>query len=164
MRCPIESQENLELLLDYGSGKAGGPLAGAFREHLETCAACREAVAGQRQMRAALDLFDAPEVSLSFNRQLYRRIEEPTRWSERLREVFSRPLRELLFWKGVPVAAAAAVVLVAGMLLQRPQPSRPGASIMLEVSQPEQVLHALDDMEMLDTFDQAVPAPGRPQL
>ncbi|HLI85857.1 MAG TPA: hypothetical protein VKV17_18230 [Bryobacteraceae bacterium] len=160
MRCPIESRQNLELLLDYGSGRAGGPLAGAFQEHLETCAACRKAAAGQRQVHAALDLFDAPEVSQTFDRQLYRRIEEPVKWSERLHVAFSRSLRGLFLWKGVPVAAAAGMVLVAGIWLQHSQSPRPAGSAVLEVAQPEEVLHTLDDMEMLDTFDQAAPAPA----
>lgn len=163
MRCPIETQENLELLLDYGSSRdhAAGPLTGAFREHLESCTACREAVAGQQEVQAALDIWEAPEVSLSFNRQLYQQIEEPVKWSERLRDAFSG---RLLLWRGVPVAAAAGLVLVAGMLLQHPRRSQPADSIALDAAQPEQVVHALDDMEMLDTFDQAVPAPGRSRI
>jgi anti-sigma factor RsiW len=166
MRCPIESQENLELLLDYGTsrGRPAGPLAEAFREHLENCPACREAVAGQNQVRAALDIWEAPPVSLSFNRQLYAWIEEPVKWSERLRQALSRPLPVLLFWKGVPVAVAAGLVLVAGVLLQHQQPAKPFESVAVEGAQPEQVVHALDDMEMLDVFDQSVPAPANSPL
>jgi anti-sigma-K factor RskA len=166
MRCPIETQENLELLLDYGSikGKAAGPLAGWFREHLETCMACRDAVAGQRQVHAALDLWEAPEVSLSFNRQLYQRIEEPRSWSERLREAVAGSLRGLLLWRGVPVAAAAGLVLVAGILFQRPQPVNPRENTAVDAAQPEQVVHALDDMEMLGAFIQSVPPPAKSQL
>jgi hypothetical protein len=166
MRCPIESQDNLELLLDYGSskGRAAGPLAGEFIEHLEACAACREAVASQQQVHAALDFWEAPEVSLSFNRQLYRRIEEPLKWSERLRESVSGSLRGLLLWKGVPVAAAVGLVLVAGLLWRQPQTVRPLENPAVETAQPEQVVHALDDMEMLDAFIQSVPPPGKSQL
>jgi hypothetical protein len=166
MRCPIESQENLELLLDYGSsrGRPAGPLVEAFREHLENCPACREAVAGQQEVRSTLDIWEAPAVSLSFNRQLYARIEEPVKWSERVREALSRPLQVLLLWKGVPVAAAAGLLLVAGILLQHPQVVRPFQSVGVEGAQPEQVVHALDDMEMLDAFDRSVPAPGNSRL
>jgi hypothetical protein len=166
MRCPIESQENLELLLDYGSsrGRPAGPLAEAFREHLEKCKACREGVAGQQQVRAALDIWEAPPVSLSFNRQLYARIEEPVKWSERLLDALSRPLRVLLLWNGVPVAAAAALVLLVGMLLQHPRAVKPFESVAVDGPQPEQVVHALDDMEMLDAFDRSVPAPGNSRL
>lgn len=166
MRCPIESQENLELLLDYGSsrGNPAGPLAAAFREHLEACTACREAVAGQQQVRVALDIWEAPAVSLSFNRQLYARIEGPVKWSVRVREALSRPLQILLLWKGVPVAAAAGLLLVAGILLQHQRPVRPFESIAVEGAQPDQVVHALDDMEMLDVFDQSVPTPGNSRL
>jgi hypothetical protein len=166
MRCPIESQENLELLLDYGSsrGRPAGPLAEAFREHLENCSACRQAVAGQQQVRTALDIWEAPAVSLSFNRQLYARIEEPVTWSDRVREALSRPLQILLLWKGVPVVAAAGLVLVVGILLQHQQPAKPFESIAVEGAQAEQVVHALDDMEMLDVFDQSVPIPGNSRL
>jgi hypothetical protein len=111
-----------------------------------------------------LDIWEPPPVSVSFNRQLYARIEEPVKWRERVREVLSRPLQVLLLWKGVPAAAAAGLVLVAGILLQHPQPVKPFESIAVEAAQPEQVVHALDDMEMLDAFDQSVPAPGNSRL
>lgn len=166
MRCPIESQDNLELLLDYGSsrGRPAGPLAAAYREHLEKCSACREAVAGQQEVRTALDIWEPPAVSLSFNRQLYARIEEPVTWNARMREALSRPVQVLLLWKGVPIAAAAGLVLLAGMLLQHPRPVKSFDSVAMEGAQPEQVVHALDDMEMLDVFDQSVPAPGNSRL
>jgi predicted anti-sigma-YlaC factor YlaD len=164
MRCPIESQENLELLLDYGSSRPPGPLAAAFQEHLEKCSACREAVAGQHEVRTALDIWEAPSVSLSFNRKLYARIEAPMKWSERVRQALSRPVPVLLSWKAVPVAAAAGLVLVAGLLLQHPRPVQSFENVAVEGDQPEQVVHALDDMEMLDAFDQSVPPPGNSRL
>jgi hypothetical protein len=166
MRCPIESRENLELLLDYGSskGKATGTLAIAFREHLGSCAACREAVDDQQEVRAALDIWEAPEISVAFNRQLYRRIEEPVKWNERLRAVFSGSPRELLLWRGVPVAATAGLVFMAMTLFRQPEPAKPLENVAVEAAQPEQVVHALDDMEMLDAFIQSVPPPGKSQL
>ena len=149
MQCPIESQENLELVLDYG--KIAGRDAAAFEQHLETCVACREAVAGQRAVQSALDLWEAPAVSPSFNQRLYQRIERQgwRRWVE-------LAVRPLLVWRGVPVAAAVCLLITAGIMLERPGAVMPPApSATVETTQPDQVVNALDDMEMLGALDRS---------
>ncbi|MBV8732469.1 MAG: hypothetical protein JO336_21880 [Acidobacteriia bacterium] len=163
MRCPIESGENLELVLDYGTPRMGKQEAAAFQQHLRTCGACSEAVAGQREVRAALDLWDAPPVSTSFNRQLYANIEQTAGWPERFLETLARAVRVLLIGRGVPIAAAACLLVTAGIWIeQRPAPNPP--SVLIEGARPEQVVHALDDMEMLGNFDQSVRDGGNSKL
>ena len=163
MRCPIESGENLELVLDYGTPRIGKPGAAAFEQHLQTCSACSEAVAGQRTVRASLDLWEAPPVSASFDRQLYRTIERASGWRERFAETLAQGVRMLLIGRGVPIAAAACLLVTAGIWIeQRPATNPP--SISVEGARPEQVVHALDDMEMLGNFDQSVRDGGNSKL
>ena len=53
MKCPMESEENRDLLLEYGTGTRS-PASAAFERHLEDCAACQGFVAGRRTVWAAL--------------------------------------------------------------------------------------------------------------
>jgi hypothetical protein len=67
----------------------------------------------------------------------------------------------MLVRQGLPVAAAAFVMLMAGALLQRPvrvEPLPQAESAQLESVQPEQVEHALDAMQMLSDFSHQVRA------
>lgn len=167
VRCPIATQEKLEWLLDYGTSRMAAGDAAALERHLTTCAACREMVQGQRAVQSALDLWEGPEVSPVFNRQLYQRIQNETSWRDRLWE----PFRWLMTWRGIPAAAAgclivAALIVTPRMMLQRPvsAPEQPQL-IHVDSQQPEQVVRDLDDMEMLHNFDRAVHSgPGNAQL
>jgi len=157
IRCPIASQEQLEWLLDYGTARMAAGDVVALERHLAGCAACREMVAGRQAVQSALDLWEAPGVSPGFNRQLYQRIQQETRWCDRW-----EPFCWLMAWRGIP-AAAAACLIVAGlivtprMMLERPASVSPQPpAIRVDSPQPEQVVHDLDDMEMLHNFDRAV--------
>jgi hypothetical protein len=160
VRCPIETQENLELLLDYGTARISKHDALAFEQHLRICPACCEAVAGQLKVQSALDFWEIPDVSASFNRRLYERIEQTPGWRNRLGEAMSRALHVLLVGRGVPAAAAACLVITAGiMTYHQPKPAVPKPqTVQVETAAPEQVVHALDDMEMLGNIDRAAPA------
>jgi hypothetical protein len=167
--CPIENQENLELLLDYGrapnhKGKVAPETAAAFGHHLEVCARCREALAGQQAVLSALDVWDAPEVSPSFDRRLYERIDRAPAWRERLTGTASNVVRLLLVWRGVPIAAAACLIVTAGIMIERREitPNPPGTQ--LDPAKAEQVVHELDDMDMLGNFDRSVRASANPEL
>ena len=153
MKCPMESEENRDLLLEYGTG-ACGPRSAAFARHVEDCAACQGFVAGRRTVWAALDEWEAPAISADFNRQLHQRIEQVS-WWDRL----FRPLRPLLAWNGLPVAAAAGLVITVGVMFQRPAGVTPQVeTLRVEALQPEQVVNAIEDLEMLDNFDRGVRA------
>jgi predicted anti-sigma-YlaC factor YlaD len=158
----MESEENRDLLLEYGTGKPGSLGSAAFARHLEECSACQGFVAGRRTVWAALDKWEAPAISADFNRQLHQRIEQEVSWWDKL----SHPLRPLLAWNGLPVAAAAGLVITVGLMFQHPAGVTPQAeTIRVEALQPEQVVNAIEDLEMLDKFDRGIRADAaRPQL
>ena len=157
MRCPLESNENREVLVAYIAGKLDAPGTAALDLHLQSCEACREFAAGQKAVWEALDFWQPAPASADFDGRLYQRIErEVSRW-----DLLVRPLRALSLRRLVPVAAAAAVVIVGGIMLERPAASPPRtASAPVEAVQvqtpvqvqPEQVEHALADMELLGQF------------
>jgi anti-sigma factor RsiW len=152
MSCPIGSQEQLELLHAYCAGERNTPDTAALEKHLEVCAACRELVAGQQAVWSALDEWKAPEVSADFNRQLFARIEREVSLWDRLLQ----PFRPLWIRLTVPLAAAACVALMVGIVLDH-RPAQPQLS-PVELAQPEQIEHALDDMQMLHDFNTAIRA------
>jgi hypothetical protein len=89
---------------------------------------------------------------MDFNRRLFARIEQaPTSWWARL--------TGQMMHHAVPVAAAAGVMILAGLTLLRPAATPiapPQESAQVETLGPEQVQSALDDMEMLRDFNHLV--------
>ena len=131
---------------------------------MRACPSCREFAAGQRAVSEALDTWEAPPVSLDFDRRLYRRIQQEVSWWDLL----MRPFRPLLFRQGLPIAATAGLVLVAGLMFQHPSnvPQSPASqSAQVEAMPPEQVEHALDEMEMIREFNRLVrPDTAEPKM
>jgi hypothetical protein len=78
------------------------------------------------------------------------RIAGQASWRERLRG----RLGMLLVYRALPATAVAALVVV-GVMLERPSPpSVPQrAKAQVEALQPDQVVRALDEMEVLDQFN-----------
>ena len=151
MRCPIETQENAELLLSYSARRLNPEAAAILEAHMELCPACREFRDGQRALWEALDQWDARPVSADFDRRLYRKIEEQEQMSWWSR-IFG-PMSPLTWRPAMPVAATACLVLVAAFISVNP-----GTIAMPVVDNPqarevEQVERALDDLEMLRQFD-----------
>ena len=140
-----------ELLLEYTAGGLDAAGREALERHLEECGQCRDFVAGQRAVVAALDGWEAPPVSADFDRRLYARIAREASWWDRI----SRPFSPALIRRGLPVAAAAGLVLVALLVMNRPEsvpPAPPAAAQQVEPLRPDQVETALQDMEMLREF------------
>ena|SRR5438477_12953602 len=159
MKCPTETQESAALLLAYCAGRLDVKGTAAIERHLGICPPCREFARGQQALWEALDTWEADPVSVEFDRRLYRRIEREVRGWDRL----IRPLRALPIRHSLPVASAACVVVIVGALLQQPAAMQPASwieSAQLEPVQPEQVEHALDDMQMLSDFSRQVRATG----
>jgi anti-sigma factor RsiW len=157
MNCPIETQESAEMLLQYCARKLDAENTAILERHMEICPACREFASGQRAVWNALDAWEAAPASADFDRRLYHRVEREISWWDLL----MRPLRPMMVRHGLPAAAAACLVVMMGVLLQRPvavpvdtQPE----SAQVEAVQPEQVEHALDAMEMLGEFSRHVRA------
>jgi anti-sigma factor RsiW len=156
MRCPIETRENAEVLLAYCARKLDAETSAILEGHIGTCPACREFAGGQQAVWQALDAWEAAPVSADFDRRLYQRIEQEVSWWDRL----MRPFRPLLFRQGLPIAAAAGLVIVAGLMLERPAavpPANSPVSAQVEVP-PDQAEHALQEMEMMREFNRLVHA------
>ena len=160
MKCPIETHENAELLLAYCARKLDPETQILLERHLAACPACRQFQAGQEAVWQALDAWEAMPVSTDFDRRLYRRIEEETArasWWSRLVRPF-RPMFEApLMNRSVPLAAAACLLVLAGVILERPNnvPASEDFAERIESIQPDQVERTLDDMEMLQQFRQS---------
>jgi hypothetical protein len=152
MRCPIEAQENAELLLSYSARKLDPDSTALLEGHIEECAACREFRDGQRALWEALDEWEARPVSPDFDRRLYRRIEEQDRMAWWAR-IFG-PLRPAFLRPALPLAATACLVLVAGFLMVEPgKVAGPVAMDNQLAPEVEQVERTLDDLDMLRQFD-----------
>jgi anti-sigma factor RsiW len=155
MKCPIETRESPELLLDYIAGKLDSESAAPLERHIGICPACRAFAAQQSAVWQALDAWEAAPPSAGFDRRLYARIEKEVSWWDFL----VRPFRPLLVRQALPAAAALGVVLMAVAMLRPPgAPPRPfpETSAAVEPAQAEQVEHALDDMEMLSDIRREV--------
>jgi len=157
MRCPIETQETAELLLAYSARKLDADTAAGLEQHLRLCPACREFAEGQRLVWEALDAWESVPVSPDFDRRLYARIDREVSWWQRV----ARPFRPMLLRSGLPVAAAACLLVMVGIALERPGsmpdipvPQPPG----VEAVQPDQVENALEDIELLREFHRKVGA------
>jgi anti-sigma factor RsiW len=156
MKCPLEAKRN-EVLLDYGSGKLDAGDVSLLEGHLESCHACRDFVQAQRAVWDALDVWEPAPVSADFNRRLYQRIDRQVSWFDRM----MRPFQLFGLRRVVPIAASAAVILMAGLLIQRtptPPPQPQHDTAQMEALQPEQVVLALDEMEALSQLSRPVRA------
>jgi anti-sigma factor RsiW len=157
MKCPIETRENAEVLLAYCTRKLDAESTAILERHMEVCPACRQFSSAQRAVWEALDAWEAAPVTLDFDRRLYQRIDREVSWWQLL----ARPFRPALVRQGLPIAAAACLVVMAGVLLQHPASVPPAAqpqSAQVEVLQPDQVEHALDAMDLLGEFSHRVRA------
>jgi anti-sigma factor RsiW len=163
MNCLLETREETQLLLDYCAHALAPERVALLEAHLNSCPRCQEFAAAQSALSDALDLWQAPPVSLDFNRRLYQRIDSDAAsasWWQALRQIF----HPALLRRGMPVAAAACLLVTAGVLLQRPAVSPvPLQKDMAQVEsvQPEQVEHALDTMDLLSEFSHHVRTDGQ---
>jgi len=160
MNCPLEAG-NEGVLLDYAAGKLKADARAQMDRHMESCSACKQFAGAQATVWQALDNWEPAEVSMDFDRRLYARIEQDVSWWTRL----MRPLNPL-FRHSVPIAATAGVIIMAGLLLNRPSavPAVPPQSAQVESLQADQLQRALDDMEMLRQFNQLVPDNSAPRM
>jgi anti-sigma factor RsiW len=157
MKCPSEDRENAELLLAHASRKLDAERAAVLEQHLAHCPACREYAAAQFAVWDALDAWAAPEVSADFDRHLYQRIEQEVSWWD----LMIRPLRPLFAFRLAPVAAAACLLIAAGVLMQRPDGTPVIASPQSAQVEPlpaDQAANALQEMQIMQEFSSVVRA------
>jgi hypothetical protein len=154
MNCPIANQDGAETLLAYCARKLNPEAAAALERHIAICPDCREFADGQQAVWQALDTWEALPVTPDFDRRLYQRVDREVSWLDRL----VRPLRPLMMPRGLPVAAAACLVIMAGMLMDRTGRLAPGEAddVQVEAVQADQVEHALEDLELLRNFNYTV--------
>ena len=151
MKCPIETQDNAELLLSYSARRLNPEITAILEAHMEVCPQCREFRDSQRTLWEALDQWEARPISADFNRRLYRKIEEQEKlgWWEHIfgagRPMFLRP--------ALPLAATACLVLVAGFMIDNPGRFVTPAPENPQAREVEQVERTLEDMEMLRQFN-----------
>ena len=148
MKCPIQNGEG-PLLMD--------PVRpAALEEHIRACPACSGFVAAQKATDRVLDLWEAPPISTGFDARLYSRINREVPWWD----ILVRPFRPALAARGVPVAAAAGLLIAAGLWIERPglvPPAQPDTA-EVEPLPPEQAEHALQDMEIMQEFSRLLHA------
>jgi hypothetical protein len=155
MNCPLETREGAQLLLDYCTRKLDADPAAAVERHIAICRDCREFASSQRAVWRALDGWEAAPVSADFDSRLYQRIENEVCWWD----LILRPFRPITLRRSLPATAMTCLLVVAGVMLERPGVSPapvPKDVIQVESVQPEQVEHALDQMEILSEFSRHV--------
>jgi hypothetical protein len=159
MNCPLQTRETAQLLLDFCARKLEPEPLAILERHIAVCRACREFADGQRAVWQALDAWEAAPVSPDFDRRLYRRIEADIPWWSPLLRPFRPPFSMGMLRRSLPAAAMACLVVMAGVMLERPAVSPAPAPMdvaHMEAVQPEQVEHALDAMELLSEFSHRV--------
>lgn len=157
MHCPMTDARQTETLLAYAAGRLAPPAALEIEQHAADCGACTAFLAEQKAVWGALDSWEAPAVSASFDQGLYRRIEqaEDGGWWSRLRGGWRVPFRG----RTLTVAAAFAVILVAVLLQPHAKVIAPGEARgeKLDIDQVEKTLEDLDMLQQLNLGSQAQP-------
>jgi len=103
MRCPTETPQSVEILLAYVSNSLEGEQASEVAAHAAACPDCQAFTRAQNAVSQALDRWEAPPVSLDFDRQLYQRIEQEVSWWD----LVLRPFRPMMGSRTLPVAAGS---------------------------------------------------------
>ena len=149
MHC-LNQIENTELLLAYAAGQLDAQSASALERHLAECESCRVLAAKQAELWQTLDLWEAPPLSQDFDRRLCARARD-TRlaWWERILQPLGLPLRH-----AVTLAAAACLLLIAGLIVERPAVLAPARN-SAEPVRVEQVERTLDDLDLLNQLSPA---------
>ncbi|MGI8991038.1 MAG: anti-sigma factor family protein [Bryobacteraceae bacterium] len=166
MNCPIETNENADVLLAYCARTLDADTVAILESHMAVCPQCVHLRDEQRAVWNALDSWEVAPVSADFDRRLYGRIHkaDAAPWYRRGWDYVLETFRPIVWRPAFPLAAAG-VLVVAGFLLdQRPRgavtkPSTP--EIRVSLTEADQVERTLEDMEMLRQFD-LVPKDNKP--
>jgi anti-sigma factor RsiW len=147
----------------------------AVREHIRSCAACREEFASLEATFALLDTWTAPEPSAYFDQKLAVRLREeqamaPAGWLERMKN-------RLLFNTGrefrPALAGALALILLIGggtivNFTNSSQPNKPAVSAAVEdlqiLDKNEQALQTMDQLLQEDSSTDNTPSTSAPTI
>jgi anti-sigma factor RsiW len=149
--CPAE-----DVLLDYVSGHLDPVKVALFERHADGCAQCAALRTAQTAIWRSMDEWKPAPVSEGFNRELWRRIdseEQTASWAQRIAGMMT-----LSLWKRVaPVALAMTVAVTVFVLHSGNESGKPvtnaPASIVLTVSDADQLEQTLDDIQLLHEVD-----------
>ncbi len=150
MRCPSESGDSADLLVEYCAGTLNRETVEQLEEHLAICPACRSVCEAQKATWDVLDVWEPGPVPADFNRKVLERIE-----ALNAQPWWKRWLAGLGFSGWRPVAAVAMVAgVLAVVLVLRPDASPPPPPAQTKAASsekldPDQLEQALDDMDML---------------
>jgi anti-sigma factor RsiW len=151
----------VDVLLDYTAGRLDAARSAKVEKHVRRCESCATFRMGQAEVWAALDGWDAPPVSSSFDRRVWQKIGEAAAapWHRRLADALRFPA-----WKPAVPLAATMLVIAAGFVFDHraPRATQPrGAEVQgVSITEVDQVEKALDDIQLLRQFDAA--ASSRP--
>lgn len=140
----------MDVFASYTAGTLSAEEAAALESHIEACEACGARAVAQKDVWAALDLWEPEAISEDFDKRLYERIaaEGGRKWWHFL----LRPEVSFSFRTAGPVAFACLALVAAffyrsaGPVLDAPR--RPATSVQQKVDA-DQVERNLDDLEML---------------
>lgn len=121
MRC----RKVRSLLPAFSSDELTGRRQVAVREHLSTCASCRQELIVYRSLRDAGRSEPAYSVSEDFNQRLLNRIARERFAETRTRAHLPRPAPWLSWTRWVPATLAAALVAVVGLTMFMPLTDSP---------------------------------------
>ncbi len=160
MICPTRRTDPA-MLLEYALGRLGPQESGMVARHASECDDCAAALLEYSSVSDALDLWEAPPVSMHFNRQLWERVERAASasWYARVAQWFR--LHSLK--PAIPLTAMALVIAV-GFLLDHPSEMvHPSPTTRVSAAEADQAERTLDDLQLLRQFDAAVAAPRAPK-
>lgn len=153
MKCPVQSGENAEILLDYCARTLDAQRAALLENHMTECVECRAFRDAQSEIWSSMDDWHSIPISPTFDRQLFARIEAEGEkpWWRQWRGTWTAITLE----PALPIAAACLAVL-ASILFQAtiPVPATtptPVSQVQAKTDPTdiEQAETALEDLDML---------------
>jgi len=141
-RCPLRSEEQASLLLDYCARKLDEDRRKALERHMQVCPQCARFRESQSAVWKALDEWDSSPVARRFDEDLAGRIAHAERdplWMQA-----GAWIADVNWAPAVPALAAAAL----WVLLFQPSP-QPQSALTPEGLEAEQVERVLEDLDML---------------
>lgn len=141
-RCPLQSEENASLLLDYCSRRLDEDRRRALERHMAVCPECARFRDSQSALWEALDQWDSSPIARSFDDELAGRILRAERDPLWMRA--GAWIADVRWAPAVPALAAAALWVF--LFQAAPDPNGGAPSDPME---PEQVERVLEDLDML---------------